>query len=61
MTREEYVAWQKAIASPTPAWMLDVIASNLGSAAAHAAHHAALYLNALNPHCWMLRFSYNFV
>jgi glyoxylase-like metal-dependent hydrolase (beta-lactamase superfamily II)/rhodanese-related sulfurtransferase len=43
ITREEYVAWQKAIAAPTPQWMLDVIASNLGSAAAHAEHHTAAH------------------
>jgi glyoxylase-like metal-dependent hydrolase (beta-lactamase superfamily II)/rhodanese-related sulfurtransferase len=41
VTREEYAAWQKAIAMPTPQWMLDVIAANLGTAEAHQAHHAA--------------------
>jgi len=41
VTREEYVAWQRAIAMPTPDWMLDVIAANLGHAADHAAHHGA--------------------
>ncbi|MCG3136094.1 MAG: Hydroxyacylglutathione hydrolase [Planctomycetes bacterium] len=30
LTREEYVLWQRAVAQPTPAWMLDVIAKNLG-------------------------------
>jgi glyoxylase-like metal-dependent hydrolase (beta-lactamase superfamily II)/rhodanese-related sulfurtransferase len=39
VTRDEYVAWQRAIAQPTPDWMLDVIAANLGTGAAHAAHH----------------------
>jgi len=39
VTREEYVAWQKAIRQETPAWMLEVIAANLGSGEAHAAHH----------------------
>lgn len=39
VTREEYVAWQRAVAAPTPDWMLEVIAANLGTAAAHAAHH----------------------
>lgn len=41
VTREEYVAWQRAVAAPTPGWMLDVIAANLGTAAAHAEHHGA--------------------
>lgn len=41
LTREEYVAWQTAVAMPTPDWMLDVIRANLGHAADHAAHHAA--------------------
>lgn len=41
VTREEYVAWQRAVAMPTPRWMLDVIAANLGTAEAHRAHHAA--------------------
>jgi len=41
VTREEYEAWQKAVAAPTPDWMLDVIASNLGTADAHAEHHGA--------------------
>jgi glyoxylase-like metal-dependent hydrolase (beta-lactamase superfamily II)/rhodanese-related sulfurtransferase len=39
VTREEYVAWQKAVAAPTPDWMLDVIAANLGTGEAHGAHH----------------------
>ncbi len=39
LSREEYVAWQRAIAMETPRWMLDVIAANLGTAAEHAAHH----------------------
>jgi glyoxylase-like metal-dependent hydrolase (beta-lactamase superfamily II)/rhodanese-related sulfurtransferase len=39
ITREEYVAWQRAVAAPTPDWMLDVIAANLGTAEAHGAHH----------------------
>lgn len=41
ITREEYVAWQRAVAAPTPDWMLDVIAANLGTAGAHGAHHRA--------------------
>ncbi len=40
VTREEYVAWQRAVAMPTPDWMLDVIAANLGTKAAHAARHS---------------------
>ncbi len=40
VTREEYVAWQRAVAMPAPDWMLRVIAANLGTAEAHAAHHA---------------------
>jgi glyoxylase-like metal-dependent hydrolase (beta-lactamase superfamily II)/rhodanese-related sulfurtransferase len=40
ITRAEYEAWQRAVAAPTPDWMLEVIAANLGTAAAHAAHHA---------------------
>lgn len=40
VTREEYVAWQRAVASPTPDWMLAVIAANLGKKSAHDAHHA---------------------
>jgi rhodanese-related sulfurtransferase len=40
VTREEYVAWQKAVASPTPDWMLAVIAANMGQKSAHDAHHA---------------------
>jgi glyoxylase-like metal-dependent hydrolase (beta-lactamase superfamily II)/rhodanese-related sulfurtransferase len=40
VTREEYIAWQRAVSTPTPDWMLDVIAANLGTAAAHEAHHA---------------------
>ena len=39
VTREEYVTWQRAIAQPTPDWMLGVIAANLGTADAHQAHH----------------------
>lgn len=42
VTREEYVAWQRAVAMPTPDWMLDVLARNLGTSAAHHAHHGAL-------------------
>ena len=38
VTREEYVAWQRAVAAPTPDWMLEVIAANLGAAEAPAAH-----------------------
>ncbi len=53
VTREEYATWQRAVASPTPQWMLDVIAANLGSGAAHAAHHASAPLAtdplAINP------------
>jgi len=41
VTREEYVAWQHAVALPAPDWMLDVIAANLGTAAAHRGHHGA--------------------
>ena len=41
VTREEYEAWQRAVAAPTPDWMLDVIAANLGTAAVHAAHHGS--------------------
>ena len=40
LSRVEYVAWQRAIAMETPAWMLAVIAANLGTAEAHAEHHA---------------------
>lgn len=40
VTREEYVAWQRAVAAPTPDWMLAVIAANLGKKPAHDAHHA---------------------
>ncbi len=43
ISREEYVAWQRAVAMPTPDWMLDVIAANLGTARHHAAHHAAAH------------------
>ncbi len=43
VTRDEYVAWQRAVASPTPPWMLDVIAANLGHGAAHAAHHGVAH------------------
>lgn len=38
VTREEYVAWQRAIASDTPTWMLDVLAANLGTGGPHASH-----------------------
>jgi len=41
VTREEYVAWQRAVARDTPAWMLEVIAMNLGTAEMHAVHHGA--------------------
>lgn len=41
VTREEYVAWQRAVAAPTPDWMREVLAANLGTAAGHAAHHGA--------------------
>ncbi len=41
VTREEYEAWQRAVAAPAPDWMLEVIAANLGTAAAHADHHGA--------------------
>lgn len=41
VSREEYEAWQRAVRAPTPDWMLDVIAANLGTAAAHAGHHGA--------------------
>jgi glyoxylase-like metal-dependent hydrolase (beta-lactamase superfamily II)/rhodanese-related sulfurtransferase len=40
VTRDEYVAWQRAIAAPTPDWMLAVIAANLGTQSAHDARHA---------------------
>lgn len=50
VTRDEYVAWQRAIAAPTPDWMLDVIARNLGTAAAHGEHHAARAIaDAIDP------------
>ncbi len=39
ISREEYVAWQRAVAAATPDWMLDVIAANLGTARAHGEHH----------------------
>ncbi len=35
VTREEYTAWQRAVAAPTPDWMLDVIAANLGTGEVH--------------------------
>lgn len=41
VTREEYVAWQRAVAMPTPEWMLGVIAANLGKGEAHRSHHGA--------------------
>jgi len=41
VSREEYVTWQRAISMPTPVWMLDVIAANMGTTVAHASHHAA--------------------
>jgi glyoxylase-like metal-dependent hydrolase (beta-lactamase superfamily II)/rhodanese-related sulfurtransferase len=40
VTRDEYVAWQRAVAGPTPDWMLAVLAANLGKKPAHDAHHA---------------------
>jgi glyoxylase-like metal-dependent hydrolase (beta-lactamase superfamily II)/rhodanese-related sulfurtransferase len=40
VTRDEYVAWQRAVAAPTPDWMLAVIAANLGTKSAHDARHA---------------------
>ncbi len=40
VTRDEYVAWQRAVAGPTPDWMLAVIAANLGTKSAHDARHA---------------------
>lgn len=40
VTRDEYVAWQRAVAGPTPDWMLAVLAANLGQKSAHDAHHA---------------------
>jgi len=40
VTRDEYVAWQRAVAGPTPDWMLAVIAANLGTKPAHDARHA---------------------
>jgi len=49
LTPDEYVAWQRAIATPTPAWMLDVIAKNLGTAALHQAHHAEHAVSAPDP------------
>ena len=49
LTREEYVAWQRAIAMPTPRWMLDVIARNLGTATAHEAHHDSGPLGGCSP------------
>ena len=56
VTREEYVAWQRAVAAPTPDWMREVLAANLGTAPAHAAHHGAprgidLGLPAPSPAC----------
>jgi glyoxylase-like metal-dependent hydrolase (beta-lactamase superfamily II)/rhodanese-related sulfurtransferase len=41
VSREEYEAWQRAVRAPTPDWMLEVIAANLGTADAHAGHHGA--------------------
>lgn len=38
--RDEYVAWQRAVAMDTPDWMLEMIAANLGRAREHRAHHA---------------------
>lgn len=40
VTRDEYVAWQKAVAGPTPDWMLAVIAANLGLRPHDEARHA---------------------
>jgi len=37
VTREEYLAWQRAVAAPTPDWMLDVLAANLGRGEVHSA------------------------
>jgi rhodanese-related sulfurtransferase len=49
VTRDEYVAWQRAVASPTPDWMLAVLAANLGTGSAHTAHHAIRDLAACDP------------
>lgn len=49
LTREEYVAWQRAVAAPTPDWMLAVLAANLGTGSAHAAHHAMRHATACDP------------
>jgi len=49
VTRDEYVAWQRAIAGPTPDWMLDVIAANLGKKAAHDAHHSIAHAIGCSP------------
>lgn len=40
VTRDEYVLWQKALAAPTPDWMLAVLAANLGRGDPHHAHAA---------------------
>jgi glyoxylase-like metal-dependent hydrolase (beta-lactamase superfamily II)/rhodanese-related sulfurtransferase len=46
ITREEYVAWQRAVSLPTPDWMLSVIAANLGQKELHEAHHAMAHATA---------------
>jgi glyoxylase-like metal-dependent hydrolase (beta-lactamase superfamily II)/rhodanese-related sulfurtransferase len=51
VTRDEYVAWQRAIAQDTPAWMLDVIAANLGRGDAHRQHHAGGAVAAMIGEC----------
>lgn len=43
VSREEYGAWQRLVAQPTPDWMLEVIATNLGRSAEHAAHHGSAH------------------
>ena len=49
LTREEYVAWQRAVAQATPDWMLAVIAANLGQKTAHDAHHAMSHAVSCSP------------
>ena len=49
VSREEYEAWQAAVRAPTPDWMLEVIAANLGSGPEHAAHHRPVTAKARLP------------
>jgi glyoxylase-like metal-dependent hydrolase (beta-lactamase superfamily II)/rhodanese-related sulfurtransferase len=49
VTRDEYVAWQRAVAAPTPDWMLAVLAANLGQKPAHDAHHAVAHAIGCSP------------